>query len=444
MQDKLAGFIDKKIWGPDPDSLGRGRAILLKAVRILYATVRDIYEGQLTLRAASLAYTTLVSLVPLLALSFSVLKAFGIHYQIMPFLYQFFAPLGPKGADITDKIIGFVDRVNAGVLGSLGIITLIYTAVSVVQKVEDSFNFIWRIGRARGLMRRFSDYISILLIGPVLIVSALGITASVMNTKIAQKILSIEIFGPVFYVAGKIVPYVIVSAAFTFAYSFIPNTKVNLRSALAGGVFAGILWQTSGWAFASFTASSKQYSAIYSGFAVIILFMIWIYLSWLIFLIGAVISGYHQHPQWLTAKKKPLPADSRPKERLALLVMFLIGYNYYHNKPAWTLDALADRLSLPAEPVLAVLTALTQRGLITETCGNPPAYLPARDIGTIKQKEVVDAVRADGASPPGDEACIPESEIDRVMNNIDRAIKDTLGEGTMKTLVLSCKNDRNA
>ncbi len=438
----MTEFIEKKIWGPDISSLSGVKAFFLKSLRILYAAVRDIYEGQLTLRAMSLVYTTLLSLVPLIAVSFSVLKAFGVHYQMEPFLHRFLAPFGPREAEITNRIIDSVNNINAGVLGSLGIAMLIYTAVSVIQKIEDSFNFIWKVSRPRGFMRRLSNYISITLIGPALIVSALGLTASVLSTNIVRKLLSIEIVGTAVYVASKVIPYTFVCAAFTFAYLFIPNTKVHVRSALAGGIIAGVLWETSGWAFASFTVSSAQYSAIYSGFAVVILFMIWVYLSWLILFIGAVISFYHQYPRMLTSQKvSPLMNSSRFRERLAFSIMFLIGYSHYHNTPPWTLDTLISHLHLPVEPVQDILKTLTGKRLLMETCGDPPALIPARDIGMITQREILESVRSDSDSFPIDEECAPGSPVDRIVGRIDKAIEDALDGSTLKTLVLSCNKD---
>src|ERR1700758_1901314 len=159
-------FFVRDLWDIDVSSLDRFRAFLVKSLRLLYMAVQAFFEGELTLRAMSLVYTTLLSIVPLLAFSFSVLKAFGVHNQAEPFLYNFLAPLGPKREEITRKIIEFIDNTNVSVLGSLGLATLIYTVISLVQKIEDALNYIWKIEKSRSFARRFSDYISMILIGP--------------------------------------------------------------------------------------------------------------------------------------------------------------------------------------------------------------------------------------------------------------------------------------
>jgi membrane protein len=436
---KLIGFFTRTVWEIDTDPLGRFNKFIIKSLRLLYVAVREFTEGNLTLRAMSLVYTTLLSIVPLLAISFSVLKAFGVHNEIVePFLLKFLAPLGAKGEEITIKIIGFVENMKVGVLGSLGLAMLIYTVISVIQKIERAFNSIWKINKTRNLARRFSDYISVIIIGPVLIFSAIGLTASFMSNTIVQKIVSIEPFGTLFYFGAEISPYIIVCAAFTFLYIFIPNTKVQFKSALTGGILAGVLWETAGWAFASFSVSSTRYDAIYSGFAILIMFMIWLYLSWLILLVGAQVSFYHQYPNFLSARKEIFHLSNRLRERLAFLIMFKTGYNYYHNKQPLTLHSLVDLLDLPVDPIHDVLTLLEKNSLLLETGDDPPAYLPAKDIETITLLELLNAVRvADKGVLAIEKQVVAIPEVDDVIKTLDTAITATLGEKTLKDIVVS-------
>jgi membrane protein len=221
LKARVHDYFVKEIWSVNTDSLGIVRAFSIKILRLFYVTAREFSEGYLTLRAMSLVYTTLLSLVPLLAVSCSVLKAFGVHNQIQPILLNFLGALGPRGEEITYKIIGFVENMKVGVLGTLGLSLLIYTVISLIQKIENAFNAIWRIGKSRSLARKFSDYMSVILIGPVLMFSALGLTASISSAAVIQKIMSIEPFGSVLFFAGKLIPYFFVCAAFTFIYSFI-------------------------------------------------------------------------------------------------------------------------------------------------------------------------------------------------------------------------------
>jgi len=435
---KLSDFFSSKLWHIDINSHDRLRASLIQLLRLIYASLREFTEGELTLRAMSLVYTTLLSLVPLLAFSFSVLKAFGVHNALEPLLFNFLAPLGEQGNDIARKILEFIENMKVGVLGSIGLGLLLYTVVSLIHKIEEALNHIWKIEKSRSLARRLSDYISIILIGPIFVFSAIGLTATVQSNAVVHKLLSMEPLGTVIVFLSKLLPYIFVSSVFTFMYILIPNTKVKFTSALLGGLVAGVLWQTIGWGFASFVVSSTKYTAIYSGFAVVILFMIWLYLSWLTLLIGAAISFCHQNLKFLTLKKETFNLSAKLREKLSVLIMFLIGYNFYHDKDRWTLDKLMDYLGLPPEPIQNTLTQLIDNKLIIETLDDVPSYLPARDIETIKVKEILDSARNNKeVSNALENRLSSVREVDAVLDMVDDSIETTLREQTVKSLVIS-------
>jgi membrane protein len=434
---QLDNVVRRKIWDENIEALPGWQARLTRAARLLYLVVRDLLDGQLSLRAMSLVYTSMLSLVPLLAVTFSVLKAFGVHNQIQPLLDGLLVPLGPTGAEISSRVIGFVDNIEVGVLGSIGLALLFFFVVSLVQKIEADLNFIWKIRRPRGLAQRFSEYISVLLVGPVLIFAALSVTAS-----ISSNALGVEAISTVFKWVGRLLPYLLVCAAFTFFYIFIPNKRVRFVSALTGGIVAAVLWQTVGWAFASFVASSAKYAAIYSGFAVLVLFMIWLYVSWYILLVGAQVAYYHQHPRKSPAHIGDQPLSGALKERLALLVMYLVGYNHYHHKPAWNVDALAVHTGLAIEPVETVVDNLVDIGLLVQTGDDPPAYVPAKDIDTVSLKSVLVGIRDTGAKAyGGDDLQHSVPALNAVLRELDQVVSERLGARTLKSLVLADTED---
>jgi membrane protein len=358
--------------------------------------MREFDEEGLKHRAMSLVYTTLLSLAPLLAVSFSILKGFGVHNQIQPFLLEVLKPLGDKAADITGNIVAFVENLQLGVLGFVGFLLLFYTVISLVDQIESCFNYIWRITKPRSLYRRFSDYLSVILIGPVLLFSALGIAASMGSNAIVHTLISMEPFGTVYYALGLILPYILEVAAFSFIYSFIPNTQVRLIPALAGGIFTGIAWKVTGLLFATFMANSAQYSAIYSGFAVILLSMIWLYISWLILLLGGVVAFHVQYPRYLHYSSRRPHLSIISQEQLSLVLMYLIGSQRVENQQTTTLQNLADSLNLPWEPVADVLDCLKRAGLIITVDGEVKTYRLARDSDAIQLLEVIQAIRSSG------------------------------------------------
>ena len=436
----LKSHITGAIWDVDLAALPAWAGGPVRLVRILYAVVRDLGDGMLSLRAMSLVYTTLLSLVPLLAISFLVLKGFGVHNQVEPMLLDFLAPLGEKGVEITERIIGFVENVKAGVLGAAGLGLLVYTVVSLMQKIERSFNDTWQVTRHRPFAQRFSGYLIVLLIGPVLVFSSMGITASVMGSDAVAALAAIQPFGVLVDLAGKLVPYLLIIAAFTFIYVFLPNTRVGVRSALVGAVVAGFLWESAGWVFASFVVTSTKYPNIYSAFATLILFMIWLYLSWLILLVGASVAFYHQHPEYLTVRRGELRLSNRLREKLALLAVFHIGRSHYQGRPAWTAAGLAQRLHVPAEAAESVLGALEHAALVRRTGDDPPAYLPARPFETTGVKEALDAVRAADESTHLDVGRLPaEPAVEALVRDLERGLAGVLEGMTLKDLALSAE-----
>ena len=419
------------IWEKDRSERGALERLGVRWIKIVYGIALKFVDGQLTLWAMSLVYTTLLSLVPMVAVSFSVLKAFGVHNQLEAVILEFLAPLGEQGVEISQRILGFVQNVNAGVLGSVGIAFLFFTVISLIQKVEQAFNFIWHVPNVRSLARRFSDYLSVIVIGPVLLFGAVGFTASVIDSAFVQWLISMEPFGTMLLVFSRIVPYLLICGAFAFMYGFLPNTHVGPKAALVGGLFAGVLWYTVGVAFTAFVVKGSNYSAIYSGFAAAVLFMIWLYIGWLIVLVGAQVAFYWQHPQYLDPRSDSGVVNSRRREQLALEIMALIGRAHYGDEPSWSLEGLKTHFpNVHPDALARVIEALEGNGIIIPTADDPPAYLPARSIETITLERVVRAARGGGEIPtdlPG---------VGRLMDQIDTAIHEVLQGRTVKDLVL--------
>jgi len=367
---------------------------LHKTGRSLYALIRDVLSGQLTLHAMSLVYTTLLSIVPLLALSFSVLKALGVHQKMEPFLYQFFQPMGPQGIEMAERILGFVDNIKVGVLGSIGLGLLVYTVISLVQKVERSFNMIWRVPEMRSMAQRFSNYLSVIMVGPLLMVSAIGATATVFSSDMMQTLIAIEPFGSLIVAFSRLTPFFLVVAAFTFVYIFIPNTKVKLRYAFLAGLVAGVSWQVAGMVFASFVAGSAKYAAIYSGFAVGIILLIWIYLNWMILLLGASLSYYMQNPGSV-AKRRDVQLAPELQERIAMVLMWRVALPFSRGEPAPQQEALELEMRVPGELTRSISDKMIRAGLLSLAGRNGDQLVPGRALDLITVSNVLHAVRRD-------------------------------------------------
>jgi membrane protein len=279
---------------------------------------------------------------------------------------------------------------------------------------------------------------SVILIGPVLVFTALGVTATAMNNTLVQQLMSVEPFGDLIVSFSKLVPYLLVIAAFIFIYMFIPNTRVKFLPAFVGGVVAGVLWQSSGWAFAAFIATSSNYAAIYSSFAILVLLLIWLYLNWLILLLGAQVAFYIQYPQYMSRRPVQLRLSNRLRERLALQIMFMVADHHLNQRDPWTLDDLVHDLVLPIQPIHHVLQLVVGAGFLSETSDSPPAYLPRRDIGTITLVELYEVVRSAGENRLLSLKTLPHQfEVEQAMEAVQRAVEVQLGSRTLKDLLQS-------
>lgn len=424
------------VWNTSKTQLSGTRAALITSLRITHLIIRDLMEGMITLRAMGLVYTTILALVPLLAVSFSVLKGFGIHNQIEPMLLNLLLPLGEKGAEITTKIIEFVDNTKAGVLGSLGLAVLLYTVISLVQKIEQSFNYTWRVSQLRSMGKRFSNYLTIVMIGPVLVFSAIGVTASIANVSLIQDAMQIESIGVLTKLMGYLLPYVLIISAFTFAYMFVPNTKVTFKSALVGAIVSGILWDSSSWAFASFIVGSSKYTAIYSAFASMIIFFIWLYITWLILLVGCSIAFYHQNPAQQNLDSRKMHLSNREKETIALNIMVLIGKHYHSHKPNWAVESLALHMKISTEACIKVINYLLTNNLLIETVDIPTTYLPAYDLETLSLDKIIFSIRySDETKSHTLDLIETEDVVKQLQKEIDESIKQSLKQKSLKDLI---------
>jgi len=435
LMSNIKQFFQITLWQDLPEQSNALVRAVFNSLRVAYIVVRELAKGELNLRAMSLVFTTLLSLVPLIAVAFSVLKAFGVHNQIEPFLLSLLEPLGAKGPEIAANIIGFVQNVKVGVLGSLGVAMLFYTIISLIQKIEHAFNFVWRVKHARTLARRFTDYLSVIMIGPVLVVAAMGVAATVLNHNVVQSLQAIEPFGTLILTATKLLPYLMIIVAFTFLYKFIPNTRVKLGPALIGASVAGVLWIAVGTMFASFVASSSNYTAIYSSFAILFFFMIWLYLAWFILLTGSQVAFYLQHPKLINISGEQDELSPRLREKLGISLMTRIAKRFYDKAPALTMTELEAETTLPNSVLQDLLLKLEQGGLLVELMSDEPCYQPAQDLANIKVGAILHCLRT-AEELTGDAVRVEVNpQIDQLLNRLNQAQQAELKDMSLRDLV---------
>lgn len=404
--NRVHQYFHRDLWMADLEPLNRASRLKYRLLRLATVAVWEFAEGIVTLRAMGLVYTTLLSLVPFLAVSFSVLKAFGVHEEIEPLLTQALEPLGPRAGELTHYLVGFVSNLKVGVLGAVGTVGLFVTTVLLIDQIEGAMNSIWRVRRPRPLARKFSDYLSVILVGPVLLFTAVALTASAQSHWLVQRLMEFEPLGWLVLLATRAMPFMLACAAFTFLYKLVPYTSVRLTAALTGGVTAGILWQLAGWAFAAFVAGSSRYTAIYSSFAVLILFLIWLYVGWLIVLAGAQVAYYQQSPHAYMTRVLWRSDSHAFRERLAVRALVEITRRYFDGRAPNDIEELASFLNVPVASLEELLEEFVRRRILVWTA-EPEGIALARPPEHVTACEILEILKNPdpfGVEPPPGEA----------------------------------------
>lgn len=257
--------------------------------RVVAAVVRGYRQNQLALRATALAYTTLLSLVPLLAVMFSLFKAFGGLDRAMEPVKKFILTnLATGTGDVVIRALDqFIENFRSGAVGLIGFLLLILSLVSLLSSIESAFNHIWGISKSRSFIRRFTTYWAMITIGPVLLGITLTLTGALQNNRLVTQILSLS--GAEQFLVGKI-PWLVTWLLFSVLYLVMPNTTVRIRSALIGGILGGTAWELAKWGYTLYATKVLTYSALYGSLGIVPIFLVWLYYTWLVVLMGAQVA----------------------------------------------------------------------------------------------------------------------------------------------------------
>ena len=402
---------------------------LATPLRYAYALLRDLFGGDLGLRAMGLVYSSLFALVPVVAVSFSVLKAFGYHRELEPVLHEFLRPLGEKGAELTGKIMQFVENAQTTVLGTVGFVILLYTVIVMIQKIEGALNFTWHVERPRSLAKRVSEYMIIMLVGPILMVAAMVLLTRIETSDMVARVSGLTGTAGL---RGHYAPYLLIIALFWFMYVYMPNTRVRWQAAFIGALFGGIAWVAIGAVFTRIVVYSTQSMAIYAGFAIVLLFLVWLHVSWLVMLLGGQLSFYVQHPEHLRTGHGDIPTTSVLRERIALGAMYLLGQRFVAGGPRWKVSDLADYMDVPASVLDGAFSLLEDRGLVLTAEDDTVA--PGRDLASIRLAEILDAIRHESPNPrrPVPRPVMPA---DNAARRADEALRASLSQTTLRDLL---------
>ncbi len=354
--------------------------------------MRDLIQGQLSLRAMSLVFTTVIGFFPLLALTFSVLKGLGVHNELKPALLTLLQPLGERANEFTDQILSYVEAMQVGLIGITSVGLLLYIVMEMMRKIESSFNYIWAVKRGRSFSNRISEYLFAVIVSPLLLFLSISITSSANANLIQQFLENLSYGSLIIEFIALLISILLMSLAFAFAYGFLPNTRVQFSSAFIGGLVTTIVWKLMGSVFQGFFIASARES-IYLAFATPIAVMFFVYIAWLVALVGSSIAFYHQNPAKARSGREMGKQSISQREELGLSLASIIINRFNEGLEPLSEDELGKLLSSNPIVIEHSLDALESIGLITKTGDDPARFLPKRSVTDCTLVEIWRALR---------------------------------------------------
>lgn len=390
-------FIEEDIWRMRKDNTSIRQFWLIRTVRIFVIAVKRFLTDDCMVKASALTYYSLLSVVPVVALVFAIAKGFGFRETLEEQLHQRLVGHEEVVQWVQDFALSYLDNTKGGMIAGVGVVILLFSVIKILSDIESSFNDIWGVKVARSMVRKFSDYISFMLVSTVLLVLSSSFMVFITS--------SIEVFD-LGQIATPIItwasPYILIWVVFTLMFMLMPNTKVQFTSALFGGIIAGSLFLVLQFAYITFQIGMSKYNAIYGSFAALPLFLIWMNSSWLIVLLGAELSYAHQNEKSYEFDTDTLNISVDYRRLVSLLVVKYVVDNFKNELPAPSMSDLSVSLKLPIRLVTELVRKLEEAGILVEVkfqdSEQQAGFAPAFDIDKMTITCVVDKLERFGTS----------------------------------------------
>lgn len=445
-------FFAHRIWEQRLDELPPSQVFWYRSARILYCTSRGlVFEEKLHIRAAALTYFTVLSLVPLLAFAFALLKGFGaydvlVQERIRPYVLDLLATNEPL-RQAFEKMLEFVEKTNVASLGMLGLLLLLYAATRLLRNIEGALNEIWGARSARSILEQLRDYVAIIVVTPLSLMAVFAFTAVGQVLAIVRSAgATLGVTNLLDVVVAFVGPVAVLFAGLLFLYTVLPNASVRVRSACIGALFGSLAWYLVLIAHVQFQVGVARYNALYSSFAAVPIFLAWQHVSWLVVLAGAQIAAIHQNHRIVARRARLAQADQAFKEVLCLMAVLEVTRAFVRGTRGCTRSQLSAKLDAPEDLVADMLGRLVERGMLVETSApHPGAYALAKSPELMRVKDVLDALRR---SPSSELESLPsgvDPSVAQLWLDLDQAQERSEVNGSLRELVdLTAQGERSA
>lgn len=438
---RVQRFFAGDIWRRElkPGSIAdSGLRVLQFGVMVVEGFVRD----QLLLRASALTYISILSIVPVLAIALNILRAIGVTENLAELAVDQIAAGLP---DARERILDMVQGADLGSLGTIGAVILIATSVLALRHLESTLNDIWGVHQSRGWARRFADYLTVMIVAPLLTAAALSLATSFRSGSFVEWIETLPVLQTFYQFGLQRLPTLLAAMAFTFLYWFFPNTRVQFPAAAVGGVVAAVLFFVAQHFYLEFSVGAARYSVLFGAFSQLPLLLFWLYLSWAIILMGAEISFAYQNLAHYRREVRELPPGPAERESLGLRIAVRVAEAFHSRSPAPDAFQLSNELEASVRTVNGLIEELSCRGIITEVRGEDREQVfqlgrPAEDVSVA---DILVAIRGDRRlrEPASEgrssdvEAC--DRAVDRLLSVLDDAVGPVAGGRSLADLIAS-------
>lgn len=393
---KIRDFLSEEIWRIQYQDVSRKQFILVKIGRVLILAIREFINDKCPQKASALTYYSLLSIVPLAAMAFGVAKGFGFETALENQLLKSLYGQEEVVAWIMDFAHKYLSTIKGGMIAGVGFVMLLWSVMNVLGGIELSFNEIWEVKRSRSFIRKFSDYVSLMLIGLLFLVSSGSIIVN-----LSSSLEGAEVFKHFWAIFTTFAPYVLIWFIFSMLFYILPNTKVKFSAALVGGIIAGTLFQLTQYFYIYFQMGMSRYNAIYGSFAAFPLFLIWLQVSWVIVLLGAEISFAFQNVKSFEYESDTRTISYSYKKLLSIFIAQYIVKQFSKGEKAPTAEEISVELHLPIKLVMLQLFEMVEAGVISEiqTPKNQSnAFQPSLDIHRLTILKFIQMMERKGSS----------------------------------------------
>ena len=397
----ISDFQQSGIWRIRLSDQSLAKRLMVKYLQIILLAIRGFNKDKCYLMASALTFWSLLSIVPIAALIFGIASGFGFKKMLEKLLLEKIPGQEEVILQIVDFSHSLLEKTKGGLIAGIGVLFLFWAVIKVLGNIEQSFNDIWKIDKARTLARKIGDYLSLMIICPFIFILSSSVTLfiTIKITQLTEQIALLGMISPLIFFSFKLIPYILIWILFTLIYIIMPNTRVKFSSGLLSGIAAGTLYQLIQWGYITFQVGVSNYNAIYGSFAALPMFLLWLQISWLVVLAGTELSYAHQSLDKNTFGTDAGEISLTLKRLLTLQIVHLIVKNFVLCKEPFTEARISESLGVPKKIVSSLLGELMDCRIVSCVCPNDgeiAAYQPAVDIRKLSICYILNAMDKQG------------------------------------------------